>query len=233
MKPASATTVADPDTGRGWPPQGVRAVVFDVVGTLVEPAPRVADAYAAAGRRHGVILDPTEIDRRFRAAWRRQEQFDAVATPAFATSGAREAARWRAIVGDVFADHPSCDAIFADLWDHFGRPEAWRPLAAGVDLARSVVDAGLPLVLASNFDERLFAIAAVVEPLTWASHAFASSEVGWRKPAAEFFRAVERRLGLDRHELLLVGDDPELDIAAGRRAGWHVRNVALPTSAAG
>ena len=25
--------------------------------------------------------------------------------------------------------------------------------------------------------------------------------------------------------LLLVGDDPDLDLAAGRRAGWHVRNA--------
>lgn len=233
MQPAPATTVADPDSGRGWPPAGVRAAVFDVVGTLVEPAPRVADAYATVGRWHGAILDPADVDRRFRAAWRRQEQLDAVATPPFATSRGREVARWRAIVGDVFADHPACDAIFADLWEHFGRPEAWRPVAAGVDLARRVVDAGMPLVLASNFDERLFAIAAVVEPLTWASHAFASSEVGWRKPAVEFFRAVERRLGFEAHELLLVGDDPELDLAAGRRAGWHVRNVALPVSAAG
>lgn len=233
MTSAPATTVADLHAGRGWPPAGVQAVVFDVVGTLVEPAPRVADAYAAAGRRHGVILDPADIDRRFRAAWRRQEQFDAAATPPFATSGGREVARWRAIVGDVFANHPACAAIFADLWDHFGRPQAWQPIPAGVELARGVVDAGIDLVLASNFDERLFAIASVVEPLSWARHVYASSEVGWRKPAVEFFRTVERRLGRAGHELLLVGDDPDLDLAAGRRAGWHVRDVALPASAAG
>ena len=61
------------------------------------------------------------------------------------------------------------------------------------------------------------------EPLTLAEHVFASSELGWRKPSAEFFRAVERRLGRKPHELLLVGDDPELDVAAARRAGWHAR----------
>jgi putative hydrolase of the HAD superfamily len=233
MNPVAATPLAERFTGRGWPPAGIRAVVFDVVGTLVEPAPRVADAYAAAGQRQGVVVAPVEIDRRFRAAWRRQELLDAAATPPFATSGPREVARWRAIVGDVFADHPACDAIFADLWEHFGRPQAWRPVPAGVALARGVVEAGIDLVLASNFDERLFAIAAVVEPLTWARHVFASSEVGWRKPAGEFFRTVERRLGLTSRELVLVGDDPELDLAAGRRAGWHVRDVAAPASTAG
>ena len=69
-------------------------------------------------------------------------------------------------------------------------------------------------------------IAAVVEPLTLADHVFASSELGWRKPAAAFFRAVEQRLGLRPEELLLVGDDPELDVAAALRAGWQARPLA-------
>lgn len=82
------------------------------------------------------------------------------------------------------------------------------------------------MALASNFDERLHAIAGLIEPLSWADQVFASSEIGWRKPAAEFFRTVERRLGCKPGEILLVGDDPDLDIAAGRHAGWHVLGVA-------
>jgi putative hydrolase of the HAD superfamily len=82
------------------------------------------------------------------------------------------------------------------------------------------------VALASNFDERLFEIARVVEPLTLADHVFASSELGWRKPAPEFFRAVEQRLGRQPEELVLVGDDPLLDIAAARNAGWQAVSVA-------
>ena len=37
-----------------FPPPGVTHVVFDVVGTLVEPAPSVSVAYARAAQRHGV-----------------------------------------------------------------------------------------------------------------------------------------------------------------------------------
>jgi putative hydrolase of the HAD superfamily len=57
--------------------------------------------------------------------------------------------------------------------------------------------------------------------LSLAGHVFASSELGWRKPAPEFFREIEARLGCEPEELLLVGDDPELDIVAARRAGWR------------
>ena len=50
---------------------------------------------------------------------------------------------------------------------------------------------------------------------------FASSELGWRKPAIEFFRAVEQRLNARPDELAMVGDDDRLDIAAAVRAGWR------------
>jgi putative hydrolase of the HAD superfamily len=203
-------------------PPAARAIVFDVVGTLVEPAPAVAEAYRAAALRHGIDHDVADIGGRFRTAWRRQEALDAVAFPPFGTSGVRERERWRAIVADVFDAAPQSDAIFGDLWAHFGRPAAWRPIPAGRDLVQAARNAGLTVALASNFDERLFGIATVIEPLSWADHVFASSELGWRKPAVDFFRTVEWRLGRSPTELVLVGDDPELDIAAGRRAGWHV-----------
>lgn len=206
-------------------PAAATAIVFDVVGTLVEPAPTVAEAYRAAALRHGIDRPEAEIQSGFRVAWRRQEAVDAASSPAFATSGGRERDRWRAIVGDVFEATPESDAIFADLWEHFGKPESWRPIPTGRALARAALDAGLTVALASNFDERLFGIATAIEPLSWAHHVFASSEIGWRKPAVEFFRTVERRLGRTPDELVLVGDDPELDIAAGRRAGWHVLPV--------
>jgi putative hydrolase of the HAD superfamily len=207
-------------------PAAAKAIVFDVVGTLVEPAPTVAEAYRAAALRHGIDRDVADIQASFRAAWRRQEAVDAASHPAFATSGPRERERWQAIVADVFQLAAESDAIFADLWGHFGKPESWRPIPAGRKLARAALDAGLTVALASNFDERLFGIATAIEPLSWAHHVFASSEIGWRKPAVEFFRTVERRLERRPDELVLVGDDPELDIAAGRRAGWHVVPIA-------
>ena len=204
----------------------MKVVVFDVVGTLVEPWPRVSRAYAEAGRRQGVELVEDVIAKRFAAAWRRQEAIDAAATPAFATNRQREIERWRGIVADVLEPVPASGAIFADLWEHFARPEAWRPLPEGVQLVEDLKRAGGEVALASNFDERLFAIARMVEPLTFADHIFASSELGWRKPAPEFFREVERRLGRRPEELVLVGDDPLLDVAAARKAGWEARAIA-------
>jgi putative hydrolase of the HAD superfamily len=217
--------VVDREAGPAFPPPGVRVVVFDVVGTLIEPAPSVAEAYGLAASRHGVFVEPAEIQRRFRAAWRRQEAIDAAVSPAFATSRDREVRRWRAIVDDVFAGSDRAEGIFADLWRHFGTVGAWAPITGGRELVRAAVDAGATVALASNFDERLLSIARVLEPLSWVPHVFPSSELGWRKPASEFFRAVEERLECRPAETLLVGDDPDLDVRAARRAGWRTLGV--------
>jgi len=226
MTTAGDTALAETSSGVVFPPEGVNVVVFDVVGTLVEPSPSVAVAYQQAALRHGLTVDTSIIQQRFKAAWRRQEAIDAAAVPAFATSRGREAERWQAIVDDVFEGAAPATAIFADLWEHFGRVEAWQPLAHGRDLVRLAIDAGVTVALASNFDERLLAIAERLEPLSWVPHVFASSEIGWRKPAPEFFRWIERRLSCGPAAVLLVGDDPELDVAAARRAGWRSLGVA-------
>lgn len=223
--PHSAESLVTATEGTAFPPPGVGVVVFDVVGTLIEPSPPVAVAYRICAARHGVAVDVAEIQRRFSAAWRRQETIDAAAVPAFATSPHREEERWRGIVDDVFAGAAESAAIFAELWDHFGRVAAWRPLERGARLVQAAIESGATVAVASNFDERLLPLAAAMEPLLRVPHVFASSELGWRKPAPEFFRAVERRLGCLPHEAVLVGDDPELDLAAARRAGWSAVDV--------
>jgi len=210
-------------------PEGVRAAVFDVVGTLIEPSPSVPAAYALVAKRHGLHVSADLLASRFSDAWKRQERIDASARPAHATSRSREWERWRGVVADVFAglaDDAMTERVFEDLWQHFALPTSWKATECGPTLVAAARAAGLEVALASNFDERLFEVAAVVEPLVHATHVFPSSELGWRKPAAAFFQAVETRLGYQPRELVMFGDHPELDVAAARRAGWH--SVLLP-----
>lgn len=218
---------ADPST---LFPHGVKVVVFDVVGTLVEPSPSVAEAYERAAQSHGVPVVAKQLSPRFSDAWERQEAIDAANCPPHATSRSREWHRWRDIVFDVFvgfAESHTSEKIFADLWDHFARPTAWQPTTRGPAILAAARGAGLEVALASNFDERLFEVAATVSPLTQAAHVFASSDLGWRKPARGFFREVESRLGRQPEELMMIGDNAQLDVTAARAAGWHA--ALLPT----
>jgi len=222
---AAPQDIASASVDEGLLFRGIHTVVFDVVGTLIEPVPSVARAYVDAGRRCGVELAEPEAARRFTVAWERQEAHDAAAQPAFATSRQRERSRWRHIVEEVFEQAAAADDIFALLWEHFSRPESWQPIPVGCQLLDAARGAGCEVAVASNFDERLLPLARVLPPLVGIEQVFASSELGWRKPAAAFFRAVEARLGRQPYELLLVGDDPRLDLAAAQAAGWRAVEV--------
>ena len=204
---------------------GVDTVVFDVVGTLLEPAPSVSEAYKNSAAKCGLSLSAREISRRFSVAWEKQEGLDAQNKPAFSTSRGREYERWQQIVCDVFEDSPAAGKIFEDLWIHFGKPSSWQPVEQGCHLLETVRESGIDVAVASNFDERLLPLAKHIEPLISIEKIFASSELGWRKPAPQFFQAVESRLQKEPDQLLLVGDDPRLDIAAANAAGWKSMRI--------
>jgi putative hydrolase of the HAD superfamily len=199
---------------------GVRAVLFDAVGTLIAPDPSVAVAYREVGRQFGCQLSESEIHDRFRRAFARQEQED-IARHALRTSEDRERDRWRQIVADVLDDVSDQTGLFAALWAHFADPRHWRLYDDAAEwLSRH--GSGLPLGIASNFDARLEGIVAHLGPLAAAKpRLFLSTRLGVRKPHPDFFRGIERELRLSAAELLFVGDHPQHDARAAREAGWQ------------
>ncbi|HEY2147610.1 MAG TPA: HAD-IA family hydrolase [Pirellulales bacterium] len=202
----------------------IRAILFDAVGTLIFPDPPVAKAYAAAAARFGITLSEAEIARRFRAAFVEREDVDR--RNGFRTSSAWERSRWLRIVNDVFGDAaPSeiCTRIFGDLFLHFARAESWRVDPNAAACWQALADRGLLLGIASNFDDRLIEIARRLPPLDRGERLFLSARIGYRKPAVEFFRFIERDLGIAARELLSIGDDLENDYRGAKAAGWQGR----------
>lgn len=195
----------------------VRAVFFDAVGTVIHPEPGPAEAYHAMGRRFGSQLTLEVIQHRFRAAFRREELHDVLAE--FRTSEDREAARWRSIVAEVLDDVAEREACFAELFDHFGRPESWRCEPDAAEALHSLDQRGYVLGLASNYDQRLRRVATGLAALRPVRHLVISSEVGWRKPAAPLFAAVCGAVDMRPEEVLLVGDDVGNDYDGAEAAG--------------
>lgn len=207
-------TVNTPDLSQ------VRCVVFDAVGTLIEPAPRVADAYQQIGARHGADLERDEVHRRFHAAFARQEEQDR-SGGTWETSDDRERTRWTRIVDEVFHELADTTALLEDLWQHFAHPSNWRVLPDAAEAVTQLHGRGLLTAVASNFDSRLFALRDGLAGELPCRRWFASSALGYRKPAAQFFAAIQTSLDLPAEQLLLVGDDPQNDLAGARSAGWQ------------
>jgi putative hydrolase of the HAD superfamily len=195
---------------------GIHAVFFDAVGTLIHPEPPAPVVYADAGRRHGSRLGVEEIAVRFARAFRRQEEADC--RNGWRTSEEREWERWRQIVGEVLADVRDRGACFAELYEHFGRPGAWR-LADDADVLGEVARRGFVCGVASNYDHRLGTVAAGLPELAASRHLVISAEVGWRKPAAGFYAAVCAAVDLPPQQVLYVGDDRDNDYDGARAAG--------------
>ncbi|MGD9648010.1 MAG: HAD family hydrolase [Pirellulales bacterium] len=199
---------------------GVRAVVFDAVGTLLRPQPKVAKAYCDVARRFGSRREEPEVQSRFLAAWQAEEARDSQSN-SLRTDEARERRRWQTIVAAVFPEVGDQAALFAALWDHFADAASWRQFADVEQTWLQLAARGLVLAVGSNFDRRLLGICQAIEPLAGCSHVYPSSLVGHRKPAIEFYRHVATALQLPGESILMIGDDYENDFVAARRSGWR------------
>ncbi|MBI3407781.1 MAG: HAD-IA family hydrolase [Planctomycetes bacterium] len=203
-----------------------KAVFFDAVGTLIHPEPSATHVYFEVGRRFGTRHTPDEIAVRFLQAFRQQEDLDR--TQAWRTSEERELRRWRDIVGYVFDDVTERDSCFAELYTHFAQPTSWRLDSALELLVERIQQPGLILGLASNYDSRLRSVLAGFPILAKFQHVVISSEIGYRKPAPEFFRRLTDLTKSSPDKILYVGDDPVSDFEAARAAGLDAMLIEKP-----
>lgn len=214
-----------------WVHPGIRAVFFDAVGTLLFPIPGALLVYSQAALRLGLDLPHTVLCERFIAAYRAEEEADRAA--GWATSEAREVARWRRIVTEALAGVRDPEACFAELFDHFALPSAWTVNPDAAAVLPALRDRGLILGLASNYDARLESVLTghpVLAPIR--ERVVISAAVGFRKPAVEFFREVALVAGCEPNEILLVGDDLGNDYRGAVAVGMEAVLLIPPPNAA-
>ncbi len=215
---------------------GVSAVVFDAVGTLIYPEPSVADAYRCAIQRHcGVDVEPDRVSAVIRDSLIARSTGEDLSTNEQA-----EHEFWAHLIRELCPDSDGFQACFDDLFAHFARPESWKCFSDVAELVSDLKRAGLKVAIASNFDLRLHSVCDGLPKIADIDCRVISSVAGWRKPAAEFFQAATRQLGVSAGQTLMVGDDLTNDVqgatAAGMRAAWICRSsagsqdVALPKS---
>jgi HAD superfamily hydrolase (TIGR01549 family) len=135
---------------------------------------------------------------------------------------------------------PTADAIL-----QAGIPEQMRQLRLAMEFPeenRAALDAlksEYRLAVLSNFDHGPAVAGALAD---FGIHdrfelIVVSADVGWRKPHPEIFRDTLRRMGIDAHQAIFVGDTPEADVLGPRGVGmdaiWIDRGtVPLPAGAA-
>lgn len=201
----------------------IRAVVFDAVGTLMYPQPSVADAYRVALKEFcGVDCDETTVQSAVKEAMAQRSTGQD-----FVTSEDAERTFWADLVHSLCGNADGADACFEHLFQHFAAAKNWicfEDVAGAISRLRQT---NLQLAIASNFDRRLNSVCDGLPELADISTRVISSEVGFRKPSAEFFAAVAAQLQLPPSQILMIGDDATNDVQgalnAGFRALWLTR----------
>jgi putative hydrolase of the HAD superfamily len=203
--------------------KNVKAVTFDVGGTLIEPWPSVGHAYAEVAGRHGVQVEPDEVTSRFVNAWQSRGDF------------AYTKAAWAEIVDQSFAGLTTVlpsQTFFDELYHEFATSKPWQIYPDVLPTLEALGIRKMRLAVISNWDDRL---RVLLESLAIA-HQFeviiVSAEVGHTKPLSEIFQTAAEALQLPPDDILHVGDSEKEDhqgaLAAGFQSRWLCRDSAEP-----
>lgn len=188
----------------------IRAVTFDVGGTLIEPWPSVGQVYAEVAARFGVMdIAPDWLTDNFMHVWKTRIDFDY----------SRES--WFAIVRETFgaaaARLPA--EYFPAVFERFAEADAWRVYNDVLPTLIALTRRSLKLGVVSNWDDRLRPLLVRLGLAPYFSSLVISYEVGAAKPDPRVFRRAAAELAVAPGELLHVGDSRELDVLGARKIG--------------
>jgi putative hydrolase of the HAD superfamily len=189
----------------------IKAVTFDVGGTLLAVWPSVGHVYAEVAARNGVKrLAAAALNRRFVAAWRAATRFS------------HSRLGWARLVDATFrglTDQPPSRTFFAELYARFASPDAWHIFPDVLPTLDALAARGIKLGVISNWDERLRPLLRQLNLAGYFETIVVSREVRAAKPARAIFQHALRRLGLPAEAVLHVGDSLSMDVRGARAAG--------------
>ena len=195
------------------PAARIKAVSFDVGGTLIEPGPSVGHVYAEVAARHGLKnLSPEQLNARFKAAWRARQNFR------------HSRNEWDELVTEVFGGSTP-PGFFAELYERFAEPDAWHIYDDVIPTLDLLAAHKIRLAIISNWDERLRPLLHKLKLERYFESFSVSLEIGFPKPAPAIFEHAARELNLPASSILHVGDSPEMDVTGAIAAGFQAVQI--------
>jgi putative hydrolase of the HAD superfamily len=207
----------------------IRAIVFDMGGTLIYPAHPVGETYARFARAYGHKLPPEATTAAFREAMKSGVPRAKGAIP----SDGNDRAWWKEVVRrsmpeEVFVDEKAFEAFFEKVYLYYGKPEAWGIYPEVLEVMEALRDHPVELVALSNWDGRLHTVLDGNGLGEYLPKRFISAELGWEKPDPAIYRHVTEILRLPPQAVLSVGDDCRNDVEGPRKAGWQAAQIERP-----
>jgi putative hydrolase of the HAD superfamily len=189
----------------------IKAITFDVGGTMIHPWPSVGHVYASAAFKHNQSsLDASELNHRFIMAWRNRINFDYSYTA------------WGRLVDATFTGllaKPPSETFFPDLYRAFAKPENWKLYTDVIPTLEELASREIPLAIISNWDERLRPLLSALKLSGYFQSMLISCEIYFLKPSNVIFDHALRSLGVPAESVLHVGDSVSEDVSGARATG--------------
>jgi putative hydrolase of the HAD superfamily len=201
----------------------IRAVFFDAGQTLLEADPPVEEVYREAFATHGVETDLEAVHHAVHATWREvaarrergEERWGGLEG---------EAGFWRRFVEEVFGRSGGKglpEPLLRGLVAHFREDRHWKVYPETREVLSALRDAGMTLVVVSNWDSTLPGLLERLDLLSFFDGVVVSAVFGASKPSRAIFDEAVRRAGVPHADALHVGDSLVDDYHGARAAGLH------------
>jgi putative hydrolase of the HAD superfamily len=205
-------------------PSHIQAILFDADNTLFTLSDSIGTLYKRVCKQFGFSVDASEIDDAVYPIWKQHHNRYLNVEEEYRTTPAREKQFWIDFVEELLmtvaprANQPTIiDAIYH--WFALADSRTLNPHV--MDLLELVKSSNLVSGVFSNNDARLFPLLEDMQIEHLFDHVFTSGTVGYKKPSAQAFMIIADILQISPEQLLYIGDNPELDFAGARGAGWH------------
>ena len=199
----------------------IRAVLFDLYGTLAGFDPPREQIQSAAAAAHGLTLDISGIPEGYREA----DNFMAAqnATAPLRTMSASERGAFFARYEQIILRHAGAEVseeAAGEVWETVRRQEyGLAPFADVIPVLAEIRQSGRTIGVVSNMAEAGEAVAARVGLTDHVDFVVTSQDAGANKPHPPIFLEALARAGTEAAEALLVGDSLNADIGGARGVG--------------
>ena len=188
----------------------IKAVSFDLAGTLISPHPSVGKIYAQCAQKHGVEVSAADLDRQFLLALK--------GTPR--QSSPQDF--WREVVLRTFGEKiPTTKfaAIYQACWQAFADERAWRLAPGALSTLAALRFLGIHVVVLSNSDQRMYSVLKGKKIDQLFAGIFLADETQIAKPSPLAFQQIAQKLQIPISTLVHVGNDPREDGMGAQAAG--------------
>jgi len=194
----------------------IRAIVFDVGGTLLYPADPVGETYAKFARGRGLKLHAQSTTTAFREAFKSSGPRAKGTIP---TDG-NDRTWWKQVVtrslqDKTFADPAAFEAFFEDVYLHYAKADAWGIYPEVLEVLEALRDHEVDLIVLSNWDARLHAVLDKCGLGEYLSRRFISAELGWACRPVRFSAWAMTRRTMSRARRKPVGGPSRSSVRSG------------------